>query len=329
MLILFVAQASAEDLIIPFPKENTTPSITPSPVASQLHIDEVVVSVDRQKETVAGNIKIPGSAKENSDISFSITLKNGYDKSIKDIKVTASIDDLDLEDDSSIANIEPGKTSESKLSFELPTRIDDGDYKVTIKATGYDSGNNAHTDAWNSELEVKKERHNVQIESAEFSPSLIRCSETANLDIRLLNLGREDEKVSLKVDNNYLGTVLNEKDIELGSGTDSDADFRRIFPITLPPGIGSATYDFKVTAAYDGRSESSQAKLTIQGCTTEQKLSVKSIPPAAKETLTSTKTLSATRLSYGPSMALALGLVLIVLLGVIIFLLFVFLMLKK
>lgn len=313
--------------------EELPPKIT---YDSTLKIIEVNAEIDGKKDTITSNgEKISEKAKEESKLEFEVEVKNIFGKELKNIKLEVTIEDIDdggnLDEDSDISKLAPGESKKVNVAFELPLKVDDGSYDVKIHAEGKDQDNNLHILDWTLTLEVKKDSHNVEITKASLSPSTVSCSTYTNLEVGILNLGRDEEKAQIEVKNEYLNINLLEKGIELGTGTDNDAEYQKTFRLDMPYNAEAGTYPITINAYYNGGKSLATKKvnLAIKGCTqTGQKqrgVSVKGLPPTPSEKLgkLQTKTPSKTIISTASdeSIILLLTIILIVVLGLIIFLL--------
>jgi len=316
---------------------DTTTTIT---YDSTLQITEITAEVDGKKDTITSNgKKISKEAKQESDIEFEINVKNIWDKEIKNIEVEVIIEDIndgdDLDEDADISYLAPGDSKKVDLDFDLPLKVDDDNYDVKIKVKGKDQDNNLHTLDWTLKLEVKKDKHDVKITKASISPSAIQCSRTTNLQVKVLNLGRDEEDVTLEIKSEYLNIDFKEKDIELGTGTDDDAEYEKRFRLNLPNNAETGTYPITIKAYYN-KDKSVAAKklnLMIEDCAQikQSGVSIKTLPPTLSETFEKSYQKAKTpstiiSMQSDESIILLLTIILIIVLGLIIFLLGVIIM---
>ncbi|MCK4522369.1 MAG: hypothetical protein KAU20_07390 [Nanoarchaeota archaeon] len=298
---------------------------------STLNIIEVNIEVDgRNSRITSNNTKIGKEAKENSDVEFEIEVKNIWDKKIEDIEVTVTIKDIDdgddLKDESDISYLDSGSSKKIDIGFELPLKVDDGSYDVKIHIKGKDQDNNIHKIGWELTLKVKKDSHNVEITKASLSPSAVSCGKTSNLEIEVLNLGRDEEGITLEIKSEYLNIDFKKTDIELGTGTDNDAEYQKTFRLDIPSNAEVGTYPIIINAYYnEGKSlASKKVDLVIEEYTqTGQKqsgVSVKSITtPSQKLGKLKTPSNTASSTAKEESIIMLLSIILIILLGLIIF----------
>ncbi len=252
-----------------------------------LEITEVDVKVDSSSDKItADGKKIGKEAKEESDVEFVITVKNKFDKEIKNIDVEVDINKID-DDTDTISTISSQGTGTAGIDFELPLKIDDGDYDVKISLKGRDADNNLHIAEWNLKLEVKKDNHKVKITKAYLSPSTVSCIRSSSLDVEILNLGRDDEKADIEIKNSYMGIKIEEKGIELGKGEDDDAEYRKTFRLGIPDDVVSGTYPIEVNVIYGSNKASEKVNIDVKDCgqVKKDRVSVKVLPPGLADTV--------------------------------------------
>lgn len=228
--------------------------ITPD-YTNTIEINEIKVEVDGNKDTIKSDgEKIDEKAGEESKIEFEIEVKNLFNKTIKDIEVSATIEDIggeDIDDETEISKLSPGNSKKATLNFKLPLRIDDDTYDVNIKIEGKDEDNKIHTAEWKLRLEVKKEEHKLRIIKTLVSPYSISCSRYSDLTVKILNIGREKETAKIEIKNDELGINLKEYDIELDTGTEYDAEYEKIFSLNIPDDIKPGTYLIHINVYYN------------------------------------------------------------------------------
>jgi len=302
---------------------------------STFEITEINVDVDGEEDKITtNNKKIGEDAKEESDVDFEIKIKNIFNKTIENVEIRVTIEDIDdgddLDEESDSFDLDAGESDDIDLDFELPLKVDDGDYDVKIHIEGKDEDGNIHTLDWQLVLEVKKDKHRIKITKASLSPSSVSCIRNSNLRLEILNLGREDEDdVKLEVKNEYLGIDIKQENIELGEGADDDAEYEKTFRLEIHPAIEPGTYPLDIRTYYnkDKSAGKKEVRLTIENCIEKKqnKISVKALPPSPLETLGKMQQKTPApqtniRYTYNEPFILLLGIVLIIILGVIIFL---------
>lgn len=311
--------------------EEQPPQMPSTTYDSTLKIIEVTTSVDGEKDTITSSgEKISKEAKEKSDVEFEINIKNVWDKKIKDVDVTVIIEDIDngddLDNDVNINELEPGDSKKVKVNFDLPLRVDDDTYNIKIDVRGKDESNSLHIANWALKLEVKKEKNNVAITEASIYPSIVSCYRSANLDVKILNLGREKEETKIEIRNDILGINLKEEKIELGKGTDKSAEYEKTFGLKIPTNVKSGSYPIKIMVYYNKGKllRTKELNLVVEDCKqlNQQKQTLSTLPPSLQEII-STKQKSQLQsiiYTYEEPIILFSIVILIILLGLIIFL---------
>ncbi len=334
LLVLLVSVFAGWLDNIGLPPDEEQPPQTPT-YDSTLEIIRVIAEVDGKKDTITNDgRRIKEEAKQESGIEFKVEFKNVWDKTIKDIEVAITIENIDdgddLEESIDIGDLDAGDTEKVNLDFKLPLRVDDDDYDVNIEVRGEDQNNNIHMVEWGLTLTVRKDKHNIIITKASLSPSTLSCERKANVEVNVLNLGRDEEDAKIEVENKNIGIELTQE-IELEDGTDEDAEYENVFTLditnTLRPGI----YTINVNVYYDKNKpiDTEKLELTIEKCIQEKeeesKVLVKTLPPTAAEILGKTSQETKTPLETiiykmgKEPIILLLTIFLIIIIGLIIF----------
>lgn len=310
--------------------------------SSTLEIVEVNVKVDGKRDKITNNNeKIDEEAKERSNIEFEIEIKNSFEIEIKDIEVEVIIEDIDDGDDlkekTKISKIAAEDSEEADVDFELPLKVDDGDYDVKIRVEWEDENNNLHVFNWELELEVKKDKNNIVIRKVSISPSSVSCGYVTTLDLNILNLGRKEEDIKVKITNTDLGLNIIEEDIELDTGTDDDAKYEKTYKLRIAENMVEGSYPINVKVYYNnGRfSRTKNVDLVIEDC--KEIKEVKKVEPVKVKKTSSVTTTGkiqkpVTQISYstGDNIIILILIILIIILGgIVIFLISMFFKLKK
>ena len=250
----------------------------PSEEVGGLEIINVNAEVDGESDNnLQNNEKISESAKEESDVELEVEVKNSLNRKIDDIKVTAVIENIDdnddLEESSYSFGLESGDSKKSTINFELPLRVDDGTYRVDILAEGEDSNNIKYEAEWKLKLEVKKDKDKLKITNARLSPALVSCGRKSDLELSVLNLGRDDEDISIEIVSDELGLNILREGIELGKGADEDAEYRKIFRLLISDGIAAGSYRIDIKAGSDDFTATTYANIFIEDCSIKKEAS--------------------------------------------------------
>lgn len=223
----------------------------------QLEID---VKVDGKK---AGSNLIDGDditkdAEPESNIKLTFEFTNLYEKDIdgdfdiEDIEITVTLEaiddegDDDIELEASINRIRPGRDSKKTFNFEIPLIVEEGDYTFQIDVEFDDEKSNATIDTLTQSLilTVEKDKHMLVINKAELTRNDLSNFRQTKLNLKILNLGQEDEEeVRITAFNSDLGLDFvdwDNGDIEIFSGIDEDSEYTRSIAVNaedVQPGI--------------------------------------------------------------------------------------------
>ena len=121
---------------------------------------------------------------------------------------------------------------------------------------GRDENGTLHKQVFLTKLEVEKKSHDLRFLTLELSPSVMKCSKTANINYGIINLGQEDEKnAAVEIKNSDLNLDLMESGILINSGAEDNlfaktASFKisenvenKEYPITASLYSGDNLYD--------------------------------------------------------------------------------------
>ena len=220
--------------------------------------------------------RISEKAKPGDKIEFDIELENLYSRSadidIESIDVTITIENIDdgddIDDSVSVDDIKAGKDDSVKIDFNIPTLVDEEDYDVIIEVDARDESGNNQDIRWELILEVNKDSHELLLDRADLSPSLVRCSRNPSVDVKVVNIGSKDEDdVKIEITSYELGIDMGEDNIELDSGNDDDSIFDNNYRLSIGDDVKAGVYPIYVTAYYDSKiGDKTTLDLTVEDC---------------------------------------------------------------
>jgi len=184
-----------------------------------LHIKDIKVEVDGKKESSADEDGGKIDVEPGSKIELSVELENLYsdDIDMEDVYMEGEIDDLDLDDETDERDLSPEKEKTFRLDFQLPIYLDDDDYELTLNIYSQDTYGIEYNKEIQYDIEVDREKHEITLSKLEVTPDLISCRDTFAVVLDLLNIGEEDEDVTLSLQNDQL--AINQHDsFELEEG---------------------------------------------------------------------------------------------------------------
>jgi len=228
---------------------------------SMLEIYDLDVYVDDSKDSNLNDGDTIGKeAKPKSNIKFDFVIKNLFDEDEDDIEIenifiTVTIkeidDDDDLEEETKEFNLDAEeKSSTQSVEFDLPTAVDEGSYDVEIVVEGEEAKSpyTEHRVEWTLTLDVEKEKHDMDLERAEFDQITLSCDRETTFYVELVNFGSSDEdELILTIENSALGINIKQEDIEIDEGD----DWSKSYPITVADDVAPGTYKVITKMYYD------------------------------------------------------------------------------
>jgi uncharacterized protein YfaS (alpha-2-macroglobulin family) len=152
----------------------------------------------------------------------------------------------------------------------VPTDVKDGhNYRVYAKAYEDGDEDNQFTEEYVS-IDIKKDTHDVVIDNIDM-PDSVGCGDTFDASIKLINIGKRDEDVKVKITNSELG-INQEETLTV----DTDSKKTVSLTVNLPKDATQGNHSLKVQAFFhltNGNYESSVTKtvaLDVEGnCVTQ------------------------------------------------------------
>lgn len=214
----------------------------------------------------------PGSKLE-FDLGVENLFSDDDDVEIDDIKLTVTIKDIDdgddLEEESDSFTLGTGESDDIRVFFEIPFQVEQGKYEIELKVEGDGDDGDDYKVVWDLEMDVKKDRHDLIIESASFVQDTLVCTRSTTMKVKIRNLAYRDEpNVKLEVVRSSVGINYVKEDIDLVEDPfDDENEYTANIPINVGMDVRAGTYpvDVKVSAqriVYD----SERVNLFIQDC---------------------------------------------------------------
>jgi len=251
----------------------------------KLNIKDLDVKVgkdtDKNIQDEPDGYRIREEARPEDTVKFDIEVESLFDDDIEeedidieDVFITITIegidDDEDLEEESDEFDLGPGKDESETLEFEVPLRVDEGDYDVIIEIEGEDQDGFEHKIKKEFILEVSKERHYIMIYRLNLNPSTVKCTRTVTLNAEIMNLGRdEEEDVTLEIMSDELGiNSRTSPEYDLTEDwEDDDNTFEKVITFTVPENFAIGTYQITARTYYDSKlSETKTVDLVVEEC---------------------------------------------------------------
>jgi hypothetical protein len=197
-----------------------------------LSLENLDVKVDDKTYSDVANgetIKI----KPGSEVKMEFEVKNmfGSGVSFEDVQIGVTIKDIDggddMEEEAGGFDLEAGDSEEDSVSFIVPELLSEDEYDAKIEITAKNSESGEENKLiWELKFSANRNKHEIQISNAELSDSEISCNGDAEMDIYLVNAGKEDEEnLRVVVENSPLG-ISEEKTLDLESGDSDKLSFK-------------------------------------------------------------------------------------------------------
>jgi len=211
-------------------------------------------------------------------------VENGFDKD-KSITVEYALYDdsgrkVDFGsiDTFSTVSIKSGNDKDVSFEFQVPADVDNGDYKLFVKAfikSNEDDGCTSiigATTPYYQEVSIEQSNDRaVVFDKNQLNAVEATCGETVNMDLTVYNIGTEDEdKVLVNLYNKELGLDLYQVITDLGKGDSDTVNFN----FDIPTDAVEKTYYFDLETLYNyDDSNSGCNKETDLDCYDENSLS--------------------------------------------------------
>ncbi len=225
------------------------------------------------------DIKIRNSGKDDDrwklldEVTVEVRVENVGDNDVDDVVVQLALFDnsgrntvsdlIFLNDDEekiTIGDINDGDEEKVTFKFKVAADIDDGDYKLGIKAYSKKSGESNLCVDSSSDLDstlfqritIEQEDDEdkfIAFDEVQFSPTEATCGDLVTLTASTVNIGDEDQdrvKVMLKSLDFKIDATQ-----DITSGLDQGDDEGVSFTFTVPQGLADKTYTIDLSAQYD------------------------------------------------------------------------------
>jgi len=265
-------------------------------VKDMLRIKDIVVTYgpDNEEDSVDDGDSVSG-IKPGDHIKVVVTVENLYDgNDEQDVNIDTDVNvdtdnDIDIDDDSQSSDINPDSEEDFTFEMDVDSSIDEGTYDFDIEVTGEDDNNAMHGEKANIQFEIEKEKEDLQIDSAVFTPASLECTQkSVSLKVVVENQG------SKRANSAVLKIVSDELDLtQRATGIDVDEGdkYTKTFQFTLPSNTKPGDYMFDLATYFDStdynNEDSNNAEtiiLTVKQCET----TTPTTPEEEEETTTPT-----------------------------------------
>ncbi len=258
---------------------------------NMIEISDIDFEIGGETQSLKDDGDSIDDVKPGDSVKLTISAKNRF-KSSDDIDIEADDGkweiggDIDEDDDLEFGDIGAGEEETLEFSFDVEDDVDDDEYDILVIAAGEDSFGAKHGQRIEGDFEVKKNNHEIRINSATISPATASCGESVAVEVSISNIGKNDEdEAAVRIYNEDLEIDSWKVDLSLDEGDDKKV----VFDIAIPSEVDSTgSKAFTVVAYYDRSKETDRqtVSINIKSCEAEQP----SAPAQANATAPSTST---------------------------------------
>ncbi|MEK6819279.1 MAG: putative S-layer protein [Nanoarchaeota archaeon] len=209
------------------------------------------------------------------EVEIEVDVKNNGNDNVDNVLVeiglfdstgSNQIGDLDFdnadEEQMDLGDLNDGDTDSVIFTFRIPADMEDGSYKLAVKAYSDDAGESEECmDTANDlnkrsyqDIDLQREDDEskfIAFENVEVSPLEVTCGESATLTADVFNIGDQDED---QVRVNFMIPDLQIKDsYEIKSNLDKGDNDKVDFSFIIPQNAQDKTYQIRLSADYDYR----------------------------------------------------------------------------
>ncbi len=227
-------------------------------------LDTIKVEIKVVGDIYIEELTLPDTSKPGESVDLEITLKNDGSTIYRDVRIDAIIEDVDLaqsdlDQTSGTFLLDTNSEVTKRLRFNLPEDATDGAKTVEITITYGDDQELVEIES----ISIVRESYNIDVKSYSISPNSIVCEDYVYTNVRVENLGKYDDEVTVisKIEGTSVSAVSNE--IELS--VDDDYSFRNTLDVSsLEAGVYTVVHTVK------GNNEVEvENTLRIQDCGTQ------------------------------------------------------------
>lgn len=219
---------------------------------------------------------------------------------IDDVRVKAEIDGYeygDIEDRTSLFDIEAGNTYRKTLNLVVPNDIDSSEV-YTLKIEVSDKNNE---EEFNVSLHIDEQRHNLGIFDVIVSPNRVDAGRNVFVSALVENLGSKKEenvKVTASIPalgvtvSGYIDEIVTQLAEEAGTADDDEEDSRSIdLTLRIPEDVESGNYDVRVDVEFNRGQDvvSTTETISIVGVEKSNSEALVSIDSSSKDVGTKTE----------------------------------------
>jgi len=222
------------------------------------------------------NVENTDSSEDVKDVMVELAI---IDSDGKDVTNDFDFENAD-EEEYDLGKLRDGDDEDIVFRFKVPADVDEGSYKIVVKAYQDKNENIECTDDIDGsafeEIDINKkddEGEFIAFDNIIVSPEQVTCGESVTLVAEVYNVGDEELENRIRVNLYNSAMGLDEYFEIMGDFKEGDDDTVS-FEFVVPSGLEDGVYDLKLSADYDYKSgnyryssdEEKRYPLTIVGC---------------------------------------------------------------
>lgn len=220
-------------------------------------IDIDILSIDEGSEHKVGD-----------DLSFSVRVRNNLDENKNfDLKVYLydTTKDKIIEKDNGDLKVGKREAEVHDFIFKVDENVDaDDKYAVFVKAED-ESCNQEY-----KKIDIIRELHDLIVERIDFETSELYCGYPLNFDVKLKNLGTDEEDVYVRVVNSKLKIDEKTETFKIGKYDQSGDNVKKSFNLQIPDYAEAGDYTIKTEVDYGDKSETVDTVINLGICTNDK-----------------------------------------------------------
>jgi len=202
----------------------------------------------------------------NVDLDIKNNLGDDLDFNVNAYLYDATEEEIVSEEEDSIDVID-GKRRFLRFEFTVPEDIDEDNlYYIFVQAE--DEDEEYYNEAY-IKIDIDREDRKIVIEDFEIYERPISCRDYLTAEIRIRNLGKQDEDIFVELDIPDLDILQESETYDLEKYDERDS-VEVVFNFVVPNDIEDGNYDATATVFYNGGSEFEDMEIVISGCSEDE-----------------------------------------------------------
>jgi len=200
-------------------------------------------------DEIEGEVKIKNSADEDMEVEVEFYLY--------DLDEDEEVDDFDDEID-----VDEDETEELDFNLEVPDDAEEKhDFVLLVLARAEEDEDYCNYDF--IEIDIEREDELVVIDKIEVDPEIVSPGGNLEVNVKVQNLGSDDQDVYITLENNELGISETTEEFELEEYDDEDTE-TKTFTIKIPEDAEEREYNLKARVFFDDGDEDNSETISFE-----------------------------------------------------------------